>query len=102
MVALYFKDPIYHSDRLLPSFVKAIEQALPNSVVDKKMIILLFAGDLGSMVGITIRKETAIQSNLICLDELVLEEGDWVDIGAPLYSREVFPVNVKSLTFNQN
>lgn len=102
MVALYFKDSIYHSDRLLPSFVKAIEQALPNSVVDKKMIILLFAGDLGSMVGITIRKETAIQSNLICLDELVLEEGDWVDIGAPLYSREVFPVNVKSLTFNQN
>ena len=101
VVALYFKDPIHHSHRYLPIFAKAIEHALPNSVRDEKMIILLFGGDLGSMVGITIRGETSIQNNLICLDELFLEDGDWVDIGAPLYSGQTFPVTVKSLAFNQ-
>lgn len=102
MVALYFKDPIYWSDRYLPEFAQAIEQALPNSVAEKKMIILLFAGNMGSMVGINILKETSIQENLICLDELMLEEGDWVDIGDALYSGHTFPVTVKSLAFNQN
>jgi ethanolamine utilization protein EutA len=66
------------------------------------MVILLFAGDLGSMVGINNREETPIQKYLICLDELMLEEGDWVDIGAPLYSGHTFPVTVKSLAFNQD
>ncbi|MHA1407652.1 MAG: ethanolamine ammonia-lyase reactivating factor EutA [Candidatus Heimdallarchaeaceae archaeon] len=36
------------------------------------------------------------------MDELELEEGDWIDIGAPLYSGQVFPVTVKSLVFNKN
>jgi ethanolamine utilization protein EutA (predicted chaperonin) len=33
------------------------------------------------------------------MDELELEEGDWIDIGAPLYSGQAFPVTVKSLVF---
>jgi ethanolamine utilization protein EutA len=66
------------------------------------MIILLFESDIGKMVGLMTRRETAIQHNLICLDELYLEEGDWIDIGAPIHEGQVFPVTVKSLVFNQN
>jgi ethanolamine utilization protein EutA len=51
------------------------------------------------MVGLMIRRETSIQHNLICLDELFLEEGDWIDIGSPLHEGQVFPVTVKSLAF---
>ncbi len=65
------------------------------------MIILLFAGDVGQMMGIAIRRETAIQSQLMCLDELALEVGDWVDIGGPLGNTKTFPVTVKSLVFYQ-
>ncbi|MEE9540923.1 MAG: ethanolamine ammonia-lyase reactivating factor EutA, partial [Candidatus Thorarchaeota archaeon] len=72
------------------------------SVNSKKMIILLFESDIGKMVGLMIRRETSIQHNLICLDELFLEEGDWIDIGAPLHSGQAFPVTVKSLVFNQD
>ncbi|MHA2396886.1 MAG: ethanolamine ammonia-lyase reactivating factor EutA [Candidatus Thorarchaeota archaeon] len=43
-----------------------------------------------------------MQHNLICLDELFLEDGDWIDIGAPLQSGQVVPVTVKSLVFNQD
>ncbi|MGY5876542.1 MAG: ethanolamine ammonia-lyase reactivating factor EutA [Candidatus Thorarchaeota archaeon] len=102
LVGLYFKDPFYQSSSLLQQFVAAIEEALPNSVVNEKLIILLFGSDIGQMVGLTLKRETAIQDNLICLDELELEAGDWIDIGAPLHSGQAFPVTVKSLVFNQD
>ncbi len=101
LVALYFKDSLYRSYSWLQEFVKAIEKALPKSVSSRKMIILLFESDIGKMVGLMTRRETSIQHNLICIDELFLEQGDWIDIGAPLHSGQVFPVTVKSLVFNK-
>lgn len=102
IVALYFKDSLYRSYSWLQEFVKAIENALPKTIARKMMVILLFETDIGKMVGLATRRETSIQHNLLSLDELTLEEGDWIDIGAPLSSGQVFPVTVKSLVFNKN
>ncbi len=106
MVALYFESPLYGSlgrpEEWMPTFAKAIEKALTNSVANKKTIIIIFGNDMGKLFGITMRDETSIKSNVLCLDELQLEAGDWIDIGAPLKSTQAFPVTVKSLVFNQN
>jgi len=101
IVGLYFKDSLFRSYTWLQEFVTSIENALPNSLANRKMIILLFEFDIGKMVGLMIRRETSIQHNLICLDELFLEEGDWIDIGAPIQVGQAFPVTVKSLVFNK-
>jgi ethanolamine utilization protein EutA len=100
--ALYFKEFIDHSDSILSTLAKAIESSLPHSIAQKKPIILIFSMDIAKVLGITIRRETLIQNNLICLDELILEAGDFIDIGAPLYSGQTYPITVKSLVFNQN
>ncbi|MHA2350889.1 MAG: ethanolamine ammonia-lyase reactivating factor EutA [Candidatus Thorarchaeota archaeon] len=106
IVALYFRDLVYSKvyigDEWLAPFAKAIEEALPNSVLNKKMIILVFGYDIAKRFGLTIRDETSIKSNILCLDELQLEAGDWIDIGAPLKETQAFPVTVKSLVFNEN
>jgi ethanolamine utilization protein EutA len=106
VVALYFESPLYGSlgrpEEWMPTFAKAIEKALTNSVANKKTIIVIFGNDMGKLFGITMRDETSIKSNVLCLDELKLEAGDWIDIGAPLKSTQAFPVTVKSLVFNQN
>ncbi|MHA1138198.1 MAG: ethanolamine ammonia-lyase reactivating factor EutA, partial [Candidatus Thorarchaeota archaeon] len=101
LVALYFKDIVHHEDRFR-LFAKALEKALPNSLAKKKPIILIFAYDFAKMLGINIRDETKIQSNLLCLDELEMEAGDWIDIGAALKDTHAFPVTVKSLVFNED
>ena len=101
IVALYFKEQPHHEDRF-KVFAKAIEKALPKSIDNDKLIILIFAYDFAKMLGISIRDETSIKSNLLCLDELDMEAGDWVDIGSPLKETHAFPVTVKSLVFNQN
>lgn len=105
MVALYFESPLYgslgRSEEWMPTFAKAIEKALPNSIANKKIIIIIFGNDMGKLFGITLRDETSIKSNVLCLDELKLEAGDWIDIGSPLSSTQAFPVTVKSLVFNK-
>ena len=101
IIALYFKDQPHHKDRF-SLFAKALEKALPISVSKKTPIIVIFAYDFAKMLGISIRDETKIQSNLLCLDELEMEAGDWIDIGSPLKETNVFPVTVKSLVFNED
>jgi ethanolamine utilization protein EutA len=102
IVALYFKDPVRASYPKLELFAKSIEAALPNSIENSIPIILIFEKDIACSVGNVIRRETSLKTNLLSLDELVLEEGDWIDIGEPLVAGQVFPVTVKSLVFNRN
>ena len=102
IVALYFKDPVRASYPKLELFAKSIEAALANSIEKKIPIILIFEKDIACSVGNVIRRETGLKTNLLSLDELLLEEGDWIDIGEPLVAGQVFPVTVKSLVFNRN
>jgi len=97
--ALYFKSMI--NPKELANVAKEIVRSLPNSAANKKLIIIILGFDGAKMLGITIKKETSIQNNLFCLDELELEAGDWIDIGAPLKDGEAFPVTIKSLVFNK-
>jgi ethanolamine utilization protein EutA len=106
VVGLYFRELIYSKvytgDQWLAPFAKAIEKALPSSVTKKRPIILLFGYDIAKRLGLALRDETSIQGGVLCLDELQLEAGDWIDIGEPLRDTGAFPVTVKSLVFNKN
>ncbi|MCH8908809.1 MAG: ethanolamine ammonia-lyase reactivating factor EutA [Candidatus Heimdallarchaeota archaeon] len=100
IVALYFKDPVRASYEQLKLFGQAIEASLPNSIAAKIPLILIFERDIANSVGNIIRRETNIKDNLLSIDELFLEELDFIDIGTPLVNGQVFPVTVKSLVFN--
>ena len=98
--ALYFKDILIGSS--IVALAKIIETALPNSIANNRLILVILRGDGGKMLGLTLKKNTSVKNNLFCLDELELEAGDWIDIGAPFQTenRKAFPVTIKSLVFN--
>lgn len=100
-VALYFKDPVRVSYPELELFAKSIEAAF-NGSGNSIPIILIFEKDIACSVGNVIRRETRLKTNLLSLDELSLNDGDWIDISKPLVGCQVFPVTVKSLVFNMN
>ena len=100
IVALYFEDPVRASYPQLELFAKTIEKALANTIKNKLPVILIFETDIACSVGNVIRRETRLKTNLLSLDELMLKEGDWIDIGEPLVGGQVFPVTVKSLVFH--
>ncbi|MBN2122865.1 MAG: ethanolamine ammonia-lyase reactivating factor EutA, partial [Deltaproteobacteria bacterium] len=99
IVALYFKDPVRVNYPALELFARSIETALTNSIDRETPVILIFEKDIACSVGNVIRRETDLKSNLLSLDELSLDDGDWIDISEPLVGRGVFPVTVKSLVF---
>ncbi len=100
IVALYFKDPVKVSYPQLELFATSIEMALADTIKNQLPVILIFETDIACSVGNVIRRETQLKTNLLALDELVLREGDWIDIGEPLVDGQVFPVTVKSLVFH--
>ena len=99
IVALFFKDPVRVNYPALELFAKSVEAALPNSIRKGMPIVLIFEKDIACSVGNVIRRETGLNTNLLSLDELSLNDGDWIDINEPLVGRQVFPVTVKSLVF---
>ena len=102
IVALYFNNPSRAYYPELELFAKSIEASLVNSIHNKIPIILIFEKDIACGVGNVIRRETGLKTNLLALDELLLKEGDWIDIAEPLVNGQVFPVTVKSLIFKKN
>ncbi|MFX1237144.1 MAG: ethanolamine ammonia-lyase reactivating factor EutA, partial [Promethearchaeota archaeon] len=98
LYALYFKELI----RPTPEFIQVLADALPNSISQKSLVILILRFDGAKVLGLALKKNTELKENLFCLDELELETGDWIDIGAPLKEKDAFPVTIKSLVFNQD
>lgn len=99
VVALYFRDPVRVNYPSLELFAKSMETALPRSISKGLPIVLIFEKDIACSVGNVLRRETGLKTNLLSLDELSLNDGDWIDINEPLVGRQVFPVTIKSLVF---
>lgn len=98
-VALAFHRTIGLSYERLKSFAKGIVSAIP-TIVEKEMpLILVFKDDIGNSVGNVMKRETELKKNIISIDEMALREGDYIDIGEPMANKQVVPVVVKTLIF---
>ena len=61
--------------------------------------MLVFTGDFAKLIGETITKDMGIPNPVISIDNLFLQEFDFIDIGEMIYPARVVPVVVKSLLF---
>lgn len=61
-------------------------------------IVLVMAHDLAKVIGQTLQMMKP-QRDIICIDQILVENGDYLDIGHKLHS-EVVPVVVKTLAFH--
>lgn len=98
-LALAFHDPVRTVYDKLKIFSLGLVKALPRTIKHKKPIILIFDTDVGNSVGNVLSRETGIQTDILSIDEILLKEGDFIDIGEPIVENKVFPVVVKSLIF---
>ena len=97
---LAFKDAVRPSYENLTSFSEGVIAALPTTVKTGKSILMCFDTDMGNSVGNVMKRETGIENEILSIDEIALDEGDFVDIGEPIIEGVVVPVVVKTLVFS--
>ena len=99
-VALSFKGAIGGSYAGLTTFAKGVVGALPNTIRKENPVIMVFDRDIGNSVGNVMKRETSAKKNIISVDEIIIQEGDFIDIDQPKAGGQVVPVVVKSLVFS--
>lgn len=61
-------------------------------------LIIVAEQDLGKVLGMLLQPSLGARK-LAVIDEVVTREGDYIDIGKPLFEGEIVPVTIKSLAF---
>lgn len=87
---LAFKDVQLLAAGLLKGLDSLVTKALP--------AIIVLESDIGKVLGQSMRAIND-QINIVCIDQLVVAEGDYIDIGKSLAGGAVVPVVIKTLVF---
>ncbi len=83
----------------LQAFCGAVVEGL-RTILDKgHPLILVNDGDIGGILGLHFEEETKLDKPIISVDGIVLQEFDYIDVGALIPSSGAVPVVIKSLVF---
>ena len=83
----------------LQAFCGAVVEGL-KPVLDKgHPLILVNDGDIGGILGLHFKEEMKLDKPIISVDGIVLQEFDYIDVGALIPSSGAVPVVIKSLVF---
>lgn len=63
-------------------------------------LIVVVESDMGKALGQTLYSKLDRKKDVICIDNIKVENGDYIDIGKPLGDGRVVPVIIKTLIFN--
>ncbi|MFQ6053693.1 MAG: ethanolamine ammonia-lyase reactivating factor EutA, partial [Candidatus Bathyarchaeia archaeon] len=88
--------PSYASMRTLAG---AVTSALEDAIRDEGTVVLVFEADIGMGMGRVIKEELEPDCRLVSIDEIRLQDFNFIDIGEPTGERGFIPVIIKSLVF---
>ncbi|MBI9090860.1 MAG: ethanolamine ammonia-lyase reactivating factor EutA [Desulfobacterium sp.] len=77
----------------------AIIQGMASVMNDKEPLIVVVECDLAKVLGQTLKAQLDFKKDVICIDTVKVENGDYIDIGQGLAGGKVVPVIVKTLLF---
>lgn len=96
--ALYISKLPYMGFRDIQQLATAIQHVMELRPAPIQPIILIIESDHAKVLGQTLQA-MKIEQSIICIDQIKVENGDYIDIGKALDSG-VVPVVVKTLTFH--
>ena len=81
-----------YADGLVNGMQELIQRELP--------LVIIVEKDMAKALGQSMYHKLAYKKDVICLDSIKLDNGDYIDIGKPIAEGCVVPVVVKTLVFN--
>lgn len=101
-VALAFRWHGLPSYERVAAFAQGVKQGLAETVSGGKAIFIVLDGDIAQTLGILLREEGDIHSEILVIDGIILQDFDFIDLGRMLEPSHTVPVTVKSLIFGQD
>ncbi len=101
LVALAMKGPRTMSFTDINTLAQGLLLGLEDYLSKDKPLILIIEADCGKVLGQCINALANRPLELICIDQLEVENCDYIDIGKPLMGGRVVPVVLKTLVFNR-
>ncbi|MDW7673829.1 MAG: ethanolamine ammonia-lyase reactivating factor EutA [Bacillota bacterium] len=98
-VALAIKEPNSMSYLAIQELSKGIVEGMAGFLQQKKPLVLVVEADCGKVLGQTLEIISEKKLELVCIDQIEVHDGDYVDIGKPVMGGRVVPVVVKTLAF---
>lgn len=80
-----------YAEGLINGMKELLQRELP--------FIIIIENDMAKVLGQTIYRKMNYQKDIICIDNIHLENGDYIDIGTPVAEGAVVPVVIKTLVF---
>ncbi|MBZ9634248.1 ethanolamine ammonia-lyase reactivating factor EutA [Clostridium sp. FP1] len=92
--------------KLNPSFVEiqklgeTLRAGMEDILKSDFPTILVIENDIAKVLGQTLYRQLDFKKQVICIDTIKVENGDYIDIGKPLANGRVLPVIIKTLIFS--
>ncbi|SNS12628.1 Reactivating factor of Adenosylcobalamin-dependent ethanolamine ammonia lyase [Anaerovirgula multivorans] len=100
LVALAMKGLKNPSFQQIQQLAKAIIRGVEEKLRDGEPLIIVVENDMAKILGQGIHAHLVSKRDVICIDSIKVDNGDYIDIGKPLANGKVVPVIIKTLVFN--
>jgi len=86
----------------ISAFARGLKEGLAETIRRKRAIFIVLDGDIAQSLGLLLREEGKIESDLLVIDGILLQDFDFIDLGRMLEPSHTVPVTIKSLIFGKN
>ncbi len=89
-----------------PSFLQvqriasSIIEGMEPLITQEMPLIVVVENDMAKVLGQTLQRQLKYKKDVVCIDGIKVDNGDYIDIGRPLANGRVVPVVIKTLVFN--
>jgi len=99
LVALSIKGDRRYGFDALQSLAEDIIKGMQPVIRSDHPLIVVVEHDIGKALGLSILRNLSQKKPVICIDSIVVDNGDYIDVGAPVADGQVLPVIIKTLLF---
>ncbi|MCC6890520.1 MAG: ethanolamine ammonia-lyase reactivating factor EutA [Hyphomicrobiales bacterium] len=86
----------------IAAFAEGIRKGLKNTIEHRKPVYIMLDGDIAQTLGAILREELLVESEILCIDGVMLRDFDYIDLGRIRMPSYTVPVTIKSLVFSED